>query len=214
MWGDSNHIKALKEQEQPWPDPGKPLTEKEWKTLKAAEKGGFIDKDDLKAAKKRGGKEPAHDDSLDLKVAKQLRKAERNALKEQWQQDAKAAKRSQKEQWRGDLADLKAAEWEAKQARRAEKDRQRALRDTIRAEKAARKEQQRAEANDWKWTKAEKAAWKAAKTSGQYQAYSEPSYAPDLAHLSAGFSCMGTMAAFALLAGLFLLVLLCFCGCY
>lgn len=219
MWGDSDHIRSLKEQEQPWPNAGKPLTEKDLKTLKAAEKGGFISKDALKAAQKQGrkGGYPDFDKAADMinrHVEKLNRKAELAALKQQLDQDAKAAKRSQTEQRRGDLADLKAAEREAKQARRAEKDRQRALRDTIKAEKAARKEQQRAEAEAWQWSKEEKAAWKAAKRSGQYQTYSEPSYAPDLAQLSSGISCLGTMVSFALLAGLFLLVLLCFCGCY
>lgn len=212
MWGDSDHIKQLKDGEQPWPDPGKPLTEKEWKTLKAAEKGGFISKDDLKAARK--GRQPVYDDGLDLKVAKRLSRAERDALKREWEQAEKAAKQAKGQAPTYDLAALKQAEWEAKAARRAEKEHQRALRDTIKAEKAARKEQQRAEANEWRWTREEKAAWKAAKKNGQYQRYDEPSSALDLSQVSSGVSCLGTMVSFALLAGLFLLVLLCFCGCY
>ena len=117
MWGDTDHIKKLKEQQATeWPD--------DFPAPKKAKKGQA--KAD-RAAQKAADAE-----------ARKLAKWTQTTPKPTKQPPAKRPNAA-------DLANLKAAEWQAKQEAHDAKAHQRALKATVRAEKRAQQAQARAE---------------------------------------------------------------------
>jgi len=185
MWGDANHIKKLKQGEPPpWPD---------------------FPSIDPKKAKKQEGKAD--------RAAQQAADAEARALAK-WAQlpPAKPLKQPPaKRPTAADLADLKAAEWQAKQEQRDAKAHQHALKATIRAEKAAQQAQAHAAAAEQQWLKEEQARWKQDKygrtTAPSYTDYAT-AYVPSA--IGCGLSgCAGPALALLLL----LLLFLCICNC-
>lgn len=134
MWGDEQHIKRLKEEQPPWPD----------------------DFPDPKKAKKQ-------EKAADRAVQKAADASARKLAK--WGQMPPPAKPTKqppatKRPRAADLADLKAAEWQAKQEARDAKAHQRVLKATIRAEKVAQQAQRRAAVAGIQWLKEEQAHWK------------------------------------------------------
>lgn len=197
MWGDSEHLKKLKEQEAAgWPEAGKPLTAKEWKTLKAAEKGGFIGKDDLKAAERQV-------------------KEDRAALKRALEQDAvKGAKKAGRRPSPSiDLDGLKEAEWQAKADKAAWKAQQKALKATIQAEKEALKAQREADRQEQQWAKDEIAAAKKAQKHRGYGGYAATTWeAPAAPAAAFGCSSTATLALFVIAVVIMLALCICECG--
>lgn len=198
MWGDTDHIKALKEREQEqWPDPGKPLTEKELKNLKLAEKAGLIDK-------------------TDLEVAKRLRKAGLEELKRGEQWPAKTGKGAKKPGI--DISALAEAKWKADADAADYKAKQKALKATIKAEKKARKEQRQAEERERKFEREWQTLSQQSRKNGYSGSagYSAPvQYADD--QVAYGRSSRGGGCGMELLLALILLVVLlalCLCNCY
>lgn len=182
MWGDTDHIKRLKREQQPWPS-----------------------------------------DFPDPKKAKQQAKADRAAQKAAEAEARKLAKWSQLQPSPAkpakqppvttrpsttDLADLKAAEWQAKQEARDVKAHQQALKATIRAEKDARQAQARAAAAEIQWLKEEQAHWKEGWGGRSAAPNYTPAYVPSA--IGCGLSgCAGPVLALLLL----LLLFLCICDC-
>lgn len=134
MWGDEQHIKRLKEEQSPWPSDF-PDTKK---TKKQERQQAKTDR----AAQKAAGAE-----------ARKLAKWTQTTPKPTKQPPAKRPNAA-------DLANLKAAEWQAKQEAHDAKAHQRALKATVRAEKRAQQAQARATAVEQQWLKDEQARWK------------------------------------------------------
>ena len=184
MWGDDDHIKKLKQGEPP-PWPS------DFPNPKKAKK--------QEQQQKRSGR-----------AAQKAADAQARALAKWSSLAPPPAKRPSA----ADLANLKAAEWEAKQTARDAKAHQRALKATIRAEKAAQQAQARAAAAEIQWLKEEQAHWKQERggrsVAPNYTNYT-PAYVPST--IGCGLSgCAGPALAL-LLAALILLLLLCVCDC-
>ena len=188
MWGDTDHIKKLKQGEPPpWPD----------------------DFPYPKKAKKREQQQQRAD-----RAARKAADAEARALAK-WGRMPPPAKPTKqppaKRPNAADLADLKAAEWQAKQEARDAKAHQRALKATIRAEKVAQQAQRRAAAAEIQWLKEEQAHWKQER-GGRSAAPNYTDYTP--AYVPSAIGCGLSGCAGPALALLLLLILfLCICDC-
>ena len=184
MWGDADHIKRLKREQQPWPSDF-PDPKKEEKRQQQADR----------AAQKAA-------DAEARKLAKWSHlPAQPKPTKQPPARRPSAA----------DLADLKAAEWQAKQEAHDAKARQQALKATIRAEKAAQQAQRHAAAAEIQWLKEEQAHWKQER--GGHSA--APNYIDyTLAYVPSAIGCgLSGCAGPALALLLLLLLFLCICNC-
>jgi len=188
MWGDTNHIKKLKQGEPPWPDDfpnGK-------KAKKQEKERGKAD---------RAAQKAADAEALALARWSHLPPAA----------PAPAKQPPAKRPTATDIANLKAEAWEAKQQQKAMKDAWRAQQDLLKAEKAAAKLARWQADEDRRLQREMAALGKAAKQRDLARPTSEASdyaYAPSA--IGCGLSgCAGPSLALLLL----LLLFLCICDC-
>ncbi len=192
MFGDQDHIKRLKEQEA-WPEEY-PLDARTPKALKAAEKA---DRAALKAAEKAGR-------NL-VKQSKRVAEAGRPAKKS-------GRGGASTHSTAGEIADIKAAAWQAKQEQRAMKEKQAAQKGLLKAEKAAARTARWQADEERRWEQEMAAARKEARRYGgavpTYDYYEPTAYQSRPGGGNVG-GCGGTVA----LLLLFILVLmLLWCG--
>lgn len=190
MWGDTDHIKKLKQGEPPpWPDdfPDPKKAEKQEKQQQQADRAA------QKAADAEARKLAKWSSLPPPKPAKQPPATKRPTA--------------------ADLANLRAEAWEAKQQQRAMKDAWRAQQDLLKAEKTAAKLAQWQAAEDLRLQREMAGLGKAAKQRDLARPTSEASdyayaYAPSA--IGCGLSgCAGPALALLLL----LLLFLCICNC-
>lgn len=186
MWGDTDHIKKLKQGEPPpWP----------------------TDFPDPKKAKKQEQQQQRAD-----RAAQKAADAEARAIA-RWSQmpPAKPAKQPPaKRPSAADIANLKAEAWEAKQQQKAMKDAWRAQKELLEAEKAAAKLAQWQAAEDLRLQRETAGLGKAAKQRDLAQPTSEAS---DYAYAPSTGGCATTTFLLLLLVVLIAILLLCVCDC-